>query len=750
MNDQDLRHKRPDLREDPVTPVAWDADIKNYWMLRWDSQTLALLPYHRQIDENVHMLLGQQHLVWHPLLQRHFDVSEWFKDPDRRLRERVVINKILPWFVITHSRMTENPPILTFLPGADAEDADIADAHDRLFKHIWRQTSMPDRIAQLQAWKIVAGSAYALTYIDPSKGELIDEVASAVVPIVGPDGQVQDQVQLPQVPLQPNGQPAIVMTVNGPQQVGPIAKRRRGGLAVEVLSPLEVRSEWKPVPLYDKKWHILKRWMSAEDIYDRFKVEVTSRRDEGTETIARRVLLGNGMYQPVTEPGLATGHVGTAARDLHEVLFCWEAPLPWDARFAEGENGAGGRFTVIANNTQVIHDSARALAYPFTSPIHGFDFFRLPGRQWASSPQDGLNSPQRNLNKQRSHINMHAHLAADPKAVIDRESGIRKEQWTNEPGTAITARRRNGVPAVEWMQAPRLGEDVWRTAQQAWDDIDYLGMTLGTSGDPISPDQSGEAIRELRFNADRYLGGSLRGDVEEIGRWTKTWMVHGPLLYDREELVRVVGEDDAPLAIRVYPAMFNPNSVDIVPDAESMLPESRAERQKRARTWWAEGLFGDPTSFEARRKYWEVARFPSHARAAQPGGVDSVTARRENGQLVRGTPANEIPVLEWYDHLVHLYEHEQEMKSHRFLRYPPEVQQSFIFHRMQHLLMLQQQQMQQAPPPAAVPGGGGGGAPAPTPNSPAPATGSALPALAQPPRGMPANVRYPTAAAPAT
>lgn len=740
---------RPRYREDPSAKTPGDGAIVRYWLERWESQTIALLPRDRQIDENVRMLLGSQWLVWNPLLQRHFDVSEWFRDAGARERQRPVFNRLLPWFVITHARMTENQPILTFLPGADAEDADLADAHDRLYKWTFRKMGMPDAIARVQAWKIVAGAAGMLFYVDPSKGDWQPILGPAIVPVVNPQtGEVLDQVQHPQVPLQTDRRsPAAVMLPDGQLQPMPGVQpgmQRRGRLCVEVLSPLEFRGEWGPKPWHEKSWHALERWMSPEDVWNRWKVEVAPGPEAATSTIAKRVLLGNGLYQAMQEPGLPTGHAPMAAKELARIRIFFEAPSLHADPFAETPDNPGGRYTVIANDDTVIYDGPRPLAYPYTSPVHVFDFLRLPGRPGGSSPQNNLNSPQRSYNRQKAYELQHTHMNAHPIAVIDRESGVKREQWTNEPGSAIVATRRANVPAVQFLEVPRLNDDVWRVDAGLKRELDELGMLLGTSGEPLSPDQSGEAIRELRFNADRYLGASLRGDVEELGRVAYTWMPFFRLLYDREETIRIVGEDDLPMTISVFPQMFDPETVNIVPDAESMLPESRQERQARALAWYREGLLGAPGSLEAKVKYWEIARFPHHARFTKPGGVDALTAERENAMLVRGTPADQIPVYPWYDDQVHVYAHEQEMKSVRFTRYDPMVRAQFVAHWMQHQQRLAALAQQQAAAMAAASGGGGGGGK----SAASPLSQSASPPMPQPPSDT--SGAYPTTPALAT
>jgi hypothetical protein len=88
-------------------------------------------------------------------------------------------------------------------------------------------------------------------------------------------------------------------------------------------------------------------------------------------------------------------------------------------------------------------------------------------------------------------------------------------------------------------------------------------------------------------------------------------------------------------------------------------------------------------------------RFPHLGRVGKVGGVDRVTAEQENGKLLMGMPALQIPIMEWYDPMVHLMVHESFMKSPEFLQIPPDVQQQFYIHWQGHKQQLQFIQAQQ-------------------------------------------------------
>jgi hypothetical protein len=334
--------------------------------------------------------------------------------------------------------------------------------------------------------------------------------------------------------------------------------------------------------------------------------------------------------------------------------------------------------------------------FDYTSPLRRFEFVRLPGRPNATTPQEAMNGPQEAFNRGLAQQLEHRNLVSNPKAIVDQGSGLGSVKITNRPGENLKVNRRPGVPPFEWVAPPPLGSDVYVVQKELIGLINTLGWIEGGQGKPPGEDPSGELVKELRFNADRFAGPTQRRAVEELGRLATDWMRILPTIWTSETVMTVAGEDNLARTIIVSPLMFDPTHVNVMPDAESMLPEGRGERQARVWAMYREGLFGDPASPEAKERFFELSQFPHMGRAGKPGGMDRTTAEQENGQLLQGASWKEVPVFDWYDDAVHLLAHEQFMKSPDFLKQPPEVQQNFAIHRDLHRQAMQMKAVQQA------------------------------------------------------
>lgn len=703
----------------------------------WGALDDLVRQQNRQIEENVRMLSGQHHSIFHPVLNRFLDVSEWMPQDEQKWRARAVINRLLPWFMVTHARATENTPIVTFVPGPDEIDAELATVLDILAKTVWWEANMEDVHDRLMGWVICAGRGHTMSRVNPNKGQLRKWIGRDLVPLVDEyDRPIPDNdggvahVEMDGVPFGPDGKPLAVARqyMDGGRELVPQGKAHAtpvGSIEVDVLSPMQVRGSWGPQPWHMKRRHYIRGFYTPEEVYDMFGVEVEPNVRAGQVSDVgelERLLFGTGFYGAVS--GAWTAQTSATNTDGYvEVTQLWEAPCSYGG-MERTESSPGGRWLVATPN-KVIRDGVRPAAFPYTSPLNTFEFVRIPGRPGGTTPQEALNPIQRLYNDGYGRIRDHVNLSTNPKGVIDSGFGLKTGQFTNRPGENYIGARRPGVPAIEYVAPPSLGSDVYRFQEMLRREFDDLGFMVGAS-DPGAPGESGEKLKEARFNTDRYMGPTMRRTSGEYGRMFETWAVLYPLIFDMETVISYAGDDNVARTITVFPMLFEEGKVNVRPDVESMLPEGRGEKQEKAYRFYLDGLFGEPGSPEALRKFWESAHMPHLGRIGKPGGIHRVTAEQENGQLLLGTDPATIPVYEWYDDEVHLAVHENFMASPEFKKLSPEIQDAFVLHRMAHQANLAKKEAAMLAKQAAVAAAQGGGGP--------PGARGAKPAGEQPPR----------------
>ena len=719
----------------------------------------------RQIEENVRMLSGQHHSIYHPVLNRWLDVSEWMPRDEMKWRARAVINRLLPWYMVTHARATENTPIVTHVPGPDQIDAELAQTLDILAKSVWWEANMEDVHDRLMGWVIVGGRGHLLSRINPNKGQLRKWVGRDLVPLVDPNDQPIDDgdggqayVEMEGVPFGPDGKPLAVardygdgareLVATGQPHATPI-----GAIEVDVLSPMQVRGSWGPQPWHMKRRHFIRSFHTPEEVYEMYGVEVAPNVRGGSVSDIgelERLLFGTGFYNAVSGEFQAQTNA-TNIEGYVEVTQLWEAPCNYGG-MERTEDSPGGRWLVCTPDT-VLRDGVRPVEFPYISPLNTFEFVRIPGRPGGTTPQEALNPVQKLYNDGYGRIRDHVNLSTNPKGVIDAGSGMKTGQFTNRPGENYLLTRRPGVPAIEFVAPPRLGEDVYRFQEMLRGELDDLGFMIGAS-DPGAPGESGEKLKEARFNTDRYMGPTMRRAAGEYGRMFETWRALYPVIMDMETVISYAGDDNVARTIIVYPEMFKEGKVNVRPDVESMLPEGRGEKQEKVYKFYIDGLFGPPGTPDALKKFWEAIHMPHLGRVGKPGGPDRITAEQENGQLLLGADPRTIPVYEWYDDMVHLMVHEAFMKSPEFVKLDPATQDAFALHRQAHMFnaqtkMAQAAAMQQALTPPGGPGGGGGKKPGGGGGKKPPESGpSPRPGLPEPPASAPQGSPTVASAAP--
>jgi hypothetical protein len=711
----------PAIRQQPDQPDREDGNRITWATSLWDAQDELLRIRDRMIEENLRMLAGQQWTVYNNRIGRFVDVTRWMTDEEKRWRQRPVFNRLLLWFMITHSRMTENPPIITFLPGPDRIDAEAAVTQDIIWKAKWREVGMSEIWDRASAWLIPSGTVYCRSRIDPERGKLMPREARAPVPIVGPDGQPilengepsMTEDEYDNVPLDEQFNPMMQMTPDGTRQTGPAYVERKGDLNVDVFNALQVRGEWSPRPWHEKRWHLIRTFLSPHEIMERWGVDTVGEAETTADSTGalERILFGKGFFGSADAFFGADFASAAMPEQLVEVFELWHKPisLPQDARMRETLESPGGRMLICTRN-KVLFDDVRPIRFKYTSGLRRFEFVRVPGRPGGgTTPQEAMNGAQRAYNRGWAQILEHRNLVTNPKGIIDSMAGIEDTEIDNEPGVWHVVTRRANIPALEYVSPPPLGQDVYQTQALLLNEITDLGALSGTEGDAPTQDASGELVKELRFNSDRFVGPTMRRAVEEFGRMAEDWVAMLPLVFDQEELFSYAGDDNTARTIIVTPTLFTEGKVNVQPDIESMLPEGRGERQQRIAALYANGLFGQPGSPEAIKRFFDLSSFPHLDRARKFGGVHRITAEQENGQLLQGNDPRMVPVFEWYDDAVHLMVHEEFMASPEYLKQSDQIRKAFEFHRGLHIINIQLKVAQMTPPQVGSPSPSGTG-----------------------------------------
>lgn len=652
------------------------------------------------------MLVGRQWDVWSDLLGQFVDVTRYMSDEERIWRQRPVVNMLQYWFMLTHARLTENPPVVAFQPAtADRSDAMLAEAMDTIFKTVWTEIGMDDVVVRFMAWIAAAGESYLYSRADLSRGDMKPLMGRATLSMQGQDGQTITRQTSEPVPYDKQGNPLAQLSEDGESYdiTGEAHQQREGELRVDVLSPLEIRSQWgTAIQWEDKAWMIHRAYLTVGDVSTQYGVEVKadtygSSLAGGSPGYLQRMLLGNGMFGSVMSRPEGTG-IGSNGEGYVTVDTMWERPSDL---YPQTEGNPGGRLLVVTPTT-VLHDSVRPYACDGAGPIRRGRFIDLPGRPSGSTPLEQMIPVQKTYNRGWAQLLEHRNLCTNPILVVDESQDI-EGQITNKPGQMITANfaAAGGKIPAAYLTPPTLSGDVYKVQAMLLDQIMRLGSIAGAEGAPQTDDPSGELVSQLRYNSDRFISPATRSAVTALAGMAKDWVSILPTLWTTEKIITYAGDDSVVRTMTVLPEMWE-GDVHVKPDINSMRPESQGEKQARLYSWFQGSVFGDPINDPAARaQFLELANFPDMNRASRPGGVDAVTAQQNLGKLVRGASSAEIPLYPWYNLGVFKQVTRDFMAAPEYLSLDPNMQNEFVHYwemiEAATIAQAAQQMQQQAP-----------------------------------------------------
>lgn len=640
---------------------------------RWTAQDSFVRPHTKQVEENIRMVSGRHWDVWVEAMGKFVDVARWMTESERQWRQRPVFNWVGYWYTITHAKFVENPPVITFLPAtADRNDMILAEIFDPVYKYLWDVIGMSDKVDDLVRWIVSAGSCTLKTYWDPDAGE--------TVPLVMPEfpvpmGNGQDLI-VQNAPFQLDRSGDLVPQFEvGPDgsviQTGEPGMIPKGQINVDVLSPLEVRSSPEPVPFREKRWHVQRSVMHVDEIMDVYGVQVEPDIEEGQDNVLNKLLFGSGDIGASDKQLGKSGDLKKRTEGFSAVYELWEMPR---SEIPEG------RFAVVTKSKRLT-DGPNPEA-PRFRPFRQFDFIKLPGRPWGKSPVEDMAPIQRTYNRGWAQILEHRNLMTNPLWIKDSLSGIKNIK--NQPGSVVTALRRPGVHALEAVQPPQLPPVVYEIQQMLKSEMQDIGSLRGGSeGRAPTRDASGELVKELRFNDDRFIGPAARRIVDNIAGLVEEWQILLRNHWDEDTTIRVSGEQNAARFIMVKKEMFK-GRVNVKGVAESMLPEGRGERQQRLDFWLSAGLLTP-------NQYFDLYNHPHLGAATKPGGVHRQMAEFEHKVLMQGQI---IAPIDPHDDEIHLAIHEEFMASPEFMQIDPQIQQLFAIHVEMHKEIVMQKVME--------------------------------------------------------
>jgi hypothetical protein len=670
--------------------IQRDKDFLSFLKTNFDMCANMRRSFEQQWYTNLAFYMGRQWVTWAGPAINTTGGFSLIEPPAPRWRVRLVSNKIKPLVRNEFTKLTKEEPQFYVKPATnEEEDLAAARAAETINEFLMDQMRFNRRRRQATLWTCITGVGFLKTYYDEGVKLPDGSQGSTVLDCVTPFHLFVPDLQAEDIEAQP-----FITQAGG---------------------------------------------RTPQQLKDTYGVEVKPDSN-----------MLSGIFEQRLQGVMGIKNVGQN-KNMVYVKETWIKPC---GKFPQGK-------MVVWCDTQIIYESE---AWPYQHghyPFVKIDHVPIPGRFYGSSVIDDVIPIQKEFNKTRSQLIESKNRMSMPQ-LISPKGSVDPKKITSEPGLIIEYQPGFQPPQPLTLQSPP-GYVIQELDRLQQDIDDLSGQYEITKGRTPPGVEAASAIAYLQEENDTrmyHTVASIEEAVQEIGFQVLNLVQE---FWDEERMVSVVSQNSAYEA-QVFKGSNLKGNVDLRVETQSMAPRSRAARQafitelmKMGAIPMDKGLqylqMSDLSSLyaemqidkrQAQRENWKMAQTPvgldvpgamgngMQNPALQKLGLNMPTppvgsgsalgmdmqtpdpmalAGLGNGNGMPMQPPPPLPTLPTNDFDnddAHILEHENYMKSQEYEALPPEVQQVFITHLMEHRQKQFQLQMSQQDPSGAQQNAGPG------------------------------------------
>lgn len=385
---------------------------------------------------------------------------------------------------------------------------------------------------------------------------------------------------------------------------------------------------------------------------------------------------------------LDTGIAYRKAENSAVVHEYWELPT---SAYPKGR-----RITVCADKVLLYEedigfgvgdDSEREL------PFFPFFHITVPGRLIPTCIVEQLIPIQREYNKSRSQIIENKNLVGNP--ILISPFGCLNETPTNEPGQHIEY---NPVGKPEYLQPPQMGAEFYKNIELLNGEFEFVSGQHETShGTTPTGVTSGTAIGYLQEQDDTKLGPTIANFISCKQKYKRYLLKMVQKNYDIERTIRISGDNRKVESLSFQGSDLT--SIDVRIAEATMYQTSKAAKQDLVIKLVQYGLLL-PEKEQDRQLIMKVLEFGIMDDVYSEAEQDAAQAQLENDKFQKGDPSD---VRDFYNHEVHVNEHNKFRKSETYTQLPDEIKDIVDLHVDTHMQILTNALLSTVPAPSATP-----------------------------------------------
>lgn len=350
--------------------------------------------------------------------------------------------------------------------------------------------------------------------------------------------------------------------------------------------------------------------------------------------------------------------------------------------------------------------------FPFQDGRIPFVFFQhIPSSTsiWPDCVINHIRGPNLEIDKTVSQLIENKDYMANPMWLIATQHKI-KGEVRNVAGAIVRYRHVPNIPPptpVQGLEMPRQVESLLTGLREQI--LEISGQSEVSRGNVPQGARSGVAVAYMQEEDDTKIAPTVETMEEAIAMMGSMTLERFGQFYTIERLLRFYRRDGV-FDVRKFKGADLKNNTDVVTQAGSAMPKSKAARQQYTLELISLGILKDPHKIE---QMLELGY-------GEPDDVEKsiAQANRENNYMLHGTFVEQfmhpdqqgaeasadqkaptaIPVKKWHNHQVHIARHTSVMMDEEFDKLvisDPDIVRLFDEHIQMHQQMLEEQQQAQ-------------------------------------------------------
>lgn len=449
---------------------------------------------------------------------------------------------------------------------------------------------------------------------------------------------------------------------------------KTGEEKIDILSPFELILDPDAKYFEEVAWAIKPKVRKIKYIKDRYGKDVGA--EDGIEH-------NNGIQAQLDSLYSKYGQEKPKrSKDSVTVYECWEAP---STDYPKGRRWAIANGVLLYSINDIgfgeNDDSEREL--PFFIFVH----IEVPGKVGGQSIIEVLAPIQREYNRCRSQIIDNKDLMGNPTWMIQQGAVDDEDDVPNGAGGILLYNK--GFDRPQRDQPPQMGQDVYKNLEQLVDEFFFIsGQQEVSHGGTPAGVTSGVAISYLQEQDDTVLAPTVSNWISCKQGYMSYLLKMVKYKYDYPQTLKIVGKGNEVSLMEFVGSDLS--STDVRVQEGTMFQNSTASKQNWIMTLISSGVLNPQTDRDMIIRMLELGMVDE---MYDKGQVDTEQARKE--QLMWEKRAfDETIVRDFYNHEVHIQEHNTFRKGDIYEDMSAEEQKQVDDHVLEHMVFKYENEMQ--------------------------------------------------------